>query len=279
MVSSQRAPLQLASAYRRTTREQTNCYSIYVRVPPATFFISECIQREWEPSHPSVTCCWDRQCKRVPTSIPQPRPSNAPRHTTCNAQANQSTPLVRHSPFIPLNALSPMHGLFLRSKLKEHFGFSGFRPGQAQAVESAMRGRDTVVIMPTGSGKSLCYQLPALELKGITVVVGPLIALAADQSAHLTELEIDSVVLNSSCRAAEVNRAHRSIVDGTAEFVFTTPERLHGTNLCDVLRRRGVDMLVIDEAHCVSQWGHDFRPDYLSLHWVRSQLGGPLCWR
>ncbi|MGV3486374.1 MAG: RecQ family ATP-dependent DNA helicase [Planctomycetaceae bacterium] len=163
----------------------------------------------------------------------------------------------------------------LQNKLEEHFGFTRFRPGQAQAVEAAMRGRDTVVIMPTGSGKSLCYQLPALELKGVTVVVSPLIALAADQSAHLAELEIDSVVLNSSCTSAEIRQARQKIVDDSTEFVFTTPERLQGTDLCDLLRRRGVDMLVIDEAHCVSQWGHDFRPDYLSLHWVRGQLGDP----
>ncbi len=163
----------------------------------------------------------------------------------------------------------------LRSKLEEHFGFKRFRPGQAQAVEAAMQGRDAVVIMPTGSGKSLCYQLPALELKGVTVVVSPLIALADDQASHLAELEIHCVVLNSSRRVAELRAARQMIADGTTEFVFTTPERLQGTDLCEVLRKRGVDMLVIDEAHCVSQWGHDFRPDYLSLRWVRTQLGDP----
>lgn len=163
----------------------------------------------------------------------------------------------------------------LHSKLEEHFGFKNFRPGQAQAVQAALQGRDAVVIMPTGSGKSLCYQLPALELKGVTVVVSPLIALADDQAAHLAELEIHAVVLNSSRRAAELRAARKMIADGTTEFVFTTPERLQGTDLCEVLRKRGVDMLVIDEAHCVSQWGHDFRPDYLCLRWVRSQLGDP----
>lgn len=163
----------------------------------------------------------------------------------------------------------------LHHKLEEHFGFTKFRPGQAQAVQAALQGRDAVVIMPTGSGKSLCYQLPALELKGVTVVVSPLIALADDQAAHLAELEIHSVVLNSSRRAAELRAAINLIADGTTEFVFTTPERLQGTDLCDVLRKRGVDMLVIDEAHCVSQWGHDFRPDYLCLRWVRAQLGDP----
>ncbi len=163
----------------------------------------------------------------------------------------------------------------LRGKLQAHFGFDQFLPGQIEAIQAAMQGRDVVVIMPTGSGKSLCYQLPALELKGVTVVVGPLIALAADQSAALALKEIDSVVLNSSCTASEIRQSMQSIQDGSVEFVFTTPERLQGTDLCDVLRERGVDMLVIDEAHCVSQWGHDFRPDYLGLHWVRRQLGNP----
>ena len=163
----------------------------------------------------------------------------------------------------------------LRTKLEEHFGFTRFRPGQAEAVKATMRGRDAVVVMPTGSGKSLCYQLPALELKGVTVVVSPLIALAADQANRLGELGMNAVVLNSSCRVAEIRDGHRRIADGSADFVFTTPERLQATDLCDVLRKRGVDIFVIDEAHCVSQWGYDFRPDYLSLHWVRSQLDNP----
>lgn len=163
----------------------------------------------------------------------------------------------------------------LRSKLQEHFGFNKFRPGQVQAMTATMGGRDTVVVMPTGSGKSLCYQLPALELSGITVVVSPLIALANDQAARLGELELDAVVLNSTRRASEIRSAHERIANGSVEFVFTTPERLQGTNLCEILRSRGVDILVVDEAHCVSQWGHDFRPDYLSLHWIRVQLDNP----
>jgi ATP-dependent DNA helicase RecQ len=163
----------------------------------------------------------------------------------------------------------------LRDRLRDHFGFRKFRPGQAEAVDSALAGRDTLVVMPTGSGKSLCFQLTHLALEGITVVVSPLISLMKDQVDNLLENGVWAVGMNSTLTPPEQLAAEKDIAQGRASIAYTTPERLADPRFRELLKARKVALFVVDEAHCVSQWGHDFRPDYLALREAIDELGGP----
>jgi ATP-dependent DNA helicase RecQ len=168
-----------------------------------------------------------------------------------------------------------LHVEGLRAKLEHHFGFKRFRAGQAEAVRAAIAGRDVLVVMPTGSGKSLCYQLPALEIKGTTVVVSPLIALMKDQADGLRAHGFTVAEMNSAVPTARLREHESAIAAGRADFVFSTPERLADPGFRELVRRRPVGMFVVDEAHCVSQWGHDFRPDFLTLADAIGDLGRP----
>jgi ATP-dependent DNA helicase RecQ len=158
--------------------------------------------------------------------------------------------------------------------LRATFGFEGFRTGQAEIVAAALEGRDVLAVMPTGSGKSLCYQLPALLRDGLTVVVSPLIALMRNQVAQLCGYGIAAAALNSANDPAENRAILDRLARGELRLVYVAPERLVKAETLDLLKRAKVAMLAVDEAHCISQWGHDFRPEYAELGKVQAVLGG-----
>ena len=176
-----------------------------------------------------------------------------------------STCLILHSPMPSL-----------AQALKKYFGYDHFRPGQEEIINYALSHRDLLVIMPTGGGKSLCFQLPALLRQGVTIVVSPLIALMQDQVTSLQDNGIPATFLNSTLSFPEVTRRERDILTGRIKLVYLAPERLISDRgqefLIKVHEQRSIDCFAIDEAHCISEWGHDFRPEYRRLQQLRSQF-------
>jgi len=158
--------------------------------------------------------------------------------------------------------------------LKKHFGFKDFKPFQQEIIEEVLKGRDVLAVLPTGAGKSLCYQLPALEFSGLTLVISPLISLMKDQVEALGKKSIRAAYLNSSLTREEERRIQGEIRRREVKIVYVAPERVFKDHFLSFLEDFSVSLIAIDEAHCISEWGHDFRPEYRKLGNLRSEFPG-----
>lgn len=164
----------------------------------------------------------------------------------------------------------------LAASLNAYFGFDTFRAGQEEAIQSLIDKNHTLAIMPTGAGKSLIYQFAALQLGGLTLVISPLIALMKDQVDALNRRGIPATFINSAIPISEQQQRLSLLSQGKFRLVYVAPERLRNVDFLRALQPLTVSLLAVDEAHCVSEWGHDFRPDYLHIAEARRKLGNPL---
>ena len=152
-----------------------------------------------------------------------------------------------------------------RRTLKAVFGYDDFRPGQEEAVRALLSGRDLMAVMPTGAGKSICYQLPALLRSGLTLVISPLISLMRDQVSQLGQAGVRAAYINSTLTPRQQQKAIENAAGGRYRIIYVAPERLLTENFLSFARRADLAFVIVDEAHCVSQWGQDFRPAYLDI--------------
>lgn len=159
-----------------------------------------------------------------------------------------------------------------RELLRAHFGYSSFRKGQEEAILSVLEGKNTVCIMPTGGGKSICYQIPALVLSGTTLVISPLISLMKDQVDSLLQVGIEATFINSSLSIQEANERLNEAMHGRYKLLYIAPERLESQEFVETIKQLNIPLIAIDEAHCISQWGHDFRPSYLQIQKMADKL-------
>ena len=163
----------------------------------------------------------------------------------------------------------------LENTLKSYFGFSEFRSSQKEIINAVLDKKHVLTIMPTGTGKSVLYQLPALLLDGLTLVISPLIALMKDQVDSLMEKSIDAAYINSTLTKKEREQRYQYVAEGKYKLLFVTPERFRKEDFVKIIQKRKISLLAVDEAHCISEWGHDFRPDYTRIAEFRALMKNP----
>src|SRR6476660_6040879 len=193
-------------------------------------------------------------------------------------RVDDAAAMVGQQPSRMTNATGPTSATSIeqaRAALQEHFGYPAFRAGQEAAVESVLSGHDTLVVLPTGGGKSLCYQVPALMLPKLTVVISPLISLMKDQVDALGKRGLPATFVNSTLSSSQISDRMTRAMRGDVKMLYVAPERFDFGTTAERLRDAGVSLLAVDEAHCISEWGHDFRPSYLRIAQVREKLGWP----
>ena len=165
-----------------------------------------------------------------------------------------------------------IHSAAIEEVLHKTFGFSEFLPGQQAVVSDILSGKSVVTVRPTGAGKSLCYQLPALLMPGMTIVVCPLIALMNEQVDYLNSIGVSAAYLNSSQSAKTRRDVEHAIAQRQIKILYVAPERFGSSRFRRLIEQQEISLLAIDEAHCISEWGHDFRPDYRQLRFVKNAL-------